>query len=504
MAASIHQTALVDEAADIADDVTIGPYCVVGPKVSLSAGVTLKSHVVVEGNTSIGEGTIVFPFASLGGDPQDLKFEDSDTRLEIGARNRIREYVTMNPGTVSGGGLTKVGDDGLYMASSHIAHDCVIGNNVVLANSTAIAGHCHIGNHVIFGGLSCIHQFGRVGDHAFIGGASAVERDVIPYGMAIGNRAVLAGLNLIGLKRRGFNRSDVQAIRQAYRDVFEQASGTIQDRAKAVGDLPVELMRACQSSGRAFHILGIKGAVDPSRYQPLTIDLIGMGEVGRAIKSFQDAGCVEVCMAGRVRRPDLRSLKVDRGGLAIMPKLLKAARKGDGALLDVVTETLEGKGLKIVGADDVLASLRVAEGSLTKAQPDEVAMQDVQKGIEVANALGLHDVAQATVICHGLVLAVEAAEGTDEMLARINDLPADLRGSAEDRRGVLVKWPKPIQDRRTDLPVVGLRTVKAAIEAGLCGIAIRADGALLMDREAAIALADQHGLFITALSGEDG
>lgn len=234
MSATIHPTAIVEDGATLGEGVEIGPYCMVGPKVVLADKVKLHSHVVIGGTTSIGEETELFPFASIGLQPQDLKFSGGDTRLEVGARNTIREYVTMNPGTEHGGGLTKVGDDGLFMASSHVAHDCQLGNNVILANSVAVAGHCVLGDFVIMGGLSCIHQFGRVGPHAFVGGASAVERDVIPFGMAIGNRAILAGLNLIGLKRRGFAREDMRALRNAYNEIFLSDQGTLHERAAVV------------------------------------------------------------------------------------------------------------------------------------------------------------------------------------------------------------------------------------------------------------------------------
>jgi len=233
MANQIHPTAIVEDGAQLGDDVSVGPYALVGPKVKLGNGVKVHSHVVIGGETTIGDKTEIFPFASIGLQPQDLKFGGEDTKLIIGANNTIREYVTMNPGTEGGGAVTRVGDNGLFMASSHVAHDCVIGDNVILANSVAIAGHCHLGDFAIFGGLSCIHQFGRVGAHCFVGGASALERDLIPFGVAIGNRAVLAGLNLIGLKRRGFTRDDMRALRKAHDEVFNSAEGTLQERAKA-------------------------------------------------------------------------------------------------------------------------------------------------------------------------------------------------------------------------------------------------------------------------------
>jgi len=212
--ASIHPSAVIDAGARIGAGVEIGPFCVVGPKVRLADGVVLKSHVVVTGDTSIGEETVVFPFASIGEVPQDLKFKGEDVRLEIGARNRIREYVTMNPGTAGGGSLTVVGDDGLYMAGAHVGHDCRIGDRVILANNVAIAGHCVLEDDVIVGGLSGIHQWVRVGRGAMIGAVTMVTADVIPYGLVQGPRGHLDGLNLVGLKRRGATRADILALRE--------------------------------------------------------------------------------------------------------------------------------------------------------------------------------------------------------------------------------------------------------------------------------------------------
>jgi UDP-N-acetylglucosamine acyltransferase len=229
MTAPIHPTAVVDPAAHIGKDVSIGPYCVVGPHVRLGDGVRLLSHVVVEGRTTIGSGTIIYPFASLGHRPQDLKFKGEPSTLEIGANNQIREHVTMNPGTEGGGMVTRIGDNGLFMMAAHVAHDCIIGNNVIMANNATLAGHVTIGDYVIVGGLSAVHQFVRIGNYAIIGGMSGVESDVIPFGLVKGERAHLAGLNMVGLERRGFNRDDIRALRSAYRMLFAP-EGTLAER----------------------------------------------------------------------------------------------------------------------------------------------------------------------------------------------------------------------------------------------------------------------------------
>jgi len=233
--ASVHPSSVIEDGAVIGDGCEIGPFCHVGPKVELCEGVKLRSHVVVTGDTIVGPDTVIFSFASIGEIPQDLKFKGEATKLLIGARNRIREHVTMNTGTNGGGGLTKIGDDGLFMAGCHIAHDCIIGNNVIVVNQAAIAGHCVLEDDVIVGGLSGVHQFVRIGRGAIIGAVTMVTNDVIPYGLVQAPRGELDGLNLVGLKRRGVSRSDITALRAAFQ-MLAQGEGAFQDRARRLGD----------------------------------------------------------------------------------------------------------------------------------------------------------------------------------------------------------------------------------------------------------------------------
>lgn len=236
MASKIHPTAIVGPGARLGADVTIGPYCVVGEETELGDGVELISHAVVSGRTKIGPQTRIFPFASIGSPPQDLKYHGEPSRLTIGARCQIRENATVNPGTEGGGMETVIGDDCLLMNSAHVAHDCKVGNNVVVAAYVAIAGHCVIGDHVAFGGLCGVHQYVRIGAQAFVGAHSMVDADVIPYGMAVGNRARLAGLNLVGLKRRKFDREVIHSLRAAYRLIFS-SEGTLQERVEDAADI---------------------------------------------------------------------------------------------------------------------------------------------------------------------------------------------------------------------------------------------------------------------------
>ena len=229
----IHPSAVVESGAKIGANVEIGPFAVIGPQAILADNVRVHSHVVIAGNTEIGEGTTIFPFASLGHAPQDRKFRGEHSRLVIGARNVIREYVTMNPGTEQGGLITEIGNDGLFLTGAHIAHDCRIGNNVLLVNNATLGGHCVVEDYASVGGLSAAHQYVRIGAYAFIGGMSGVENDVIPFGMALGNRAHLAGLNIVGLKRRGFDREQIHTLRKAYRMLFA-TEGTLMERLEDV------------------------------------------------------------------------------------------------------------------------------------------------------------------------------------------------------------------------------------------------------------------------------
>jgi UDP-N-acetylglucosamine acyltransferase len=248
MTARIHATAVVEAGASLGEDVVVGPFCVVGADVVLGKGVRLVSHVAVAGRTRIGDSTIVYPFSSLGHPPQDMKYRGEPSELVIGAHNVVREHVTMNPGTEGGGMLTRVGDHGLFMVGVHVAHDCIVGDHVIFANNATLAGHVTVGDYAIIGGLSAVHQFVRIGCHAMIGGMSAVENDVIPYGLAMGERARLAGLNLVGLERRGFAREDVRALRSAYRLLFATSSDTFADRLEEAG-------REYQANGLVSEVL---------------------------------------------------------------------------------------------------------------------------------------------------------------------------------------------------------------------------------------------------------
>lgn len=233
--AQVHPSAVIEEGAVIGAGASVGPFCIVGAEVELGPRVALRSHVVVTGRTQIGEETVIFPFSVIGEIPQDLKYAGENTSLIIGKRNRIRESVTMNCGTEGGGGVTRVGDDGLFMAGCHIAHDAQVGDRVIVVNSAAIAGHCVLEDDVIIGGLSGVHQWVRIGKGAIIGAVCMVTKDVMPYGLVQGPRGVLDGLNLVGLKRKGVARADITALRAAFQQLA-QGEGAFLDRAQRLSD----------------------------------------------------------------------------------------------------------------------------------------------------------------------------------------------------------------------------------------------------------------------------
>ncbi|HAJ89513.1 MAG TPA: acyl-[acyl-carrier-protein]--UDP-N-acetylglucosamine O-acyltransferase [Rhodospirillaceae bacterium] len=235
MSTQIHPSAIIDPAAQIGADVIIGPYSVIGKNVKLHDRVELKSHVVVDGHTTVGEGCIIYPFASVGHAPQDLKYHGEASELIIGKKTTIREHATLNPGTETGAMKTIVGDHCLLMMSTHVAHDCVVGNHVIMANNATLGGHVVVGDHVLLGGLSAVHQFVRIGSYAVIGGMSGVESDVIPYGRVKGERAFLAGLNLVGLERNGFDKEQIKYLQRAFNELFDD-QGTMDQRLNMVAN----------------------------------------------------------------------------------------------------------------------------------------------------------------------------------------------------------------------------------------------------------------------------
>jgi UDP-N-acetylglucosamine acyltransferase len=246
----IHKTAIVDIKAKISANVNIGPYSIIGPNVEIGEHTVINSHVSIAGHTKIGKKNKIYPFSSIGNNPQDLKYNGEKSYLEIGDSNTIREYVSINPGTDGGGGVTKIGNNCLFMVSSHIAHDCVIGDNVVAVNNVAIGGHVQIDDNAIIGGNSAIHQYIRIGKFAMIGGICAVIRDVIPYGLVHGNRSVLQGINLIGLRRKNIPNQEIALLSKAYKEIFksENLSENLKNLSEEFkeNDLVIEILKFIQ------------------------------------------------------------------------------------------------------------------------------------------------------------------------------------------------------------------------------------------------------------------
>ena len=232
MSKKIHQTAIVSASAQIGDNVEIGAYSIIGDEVKIGDGTIIKSHVVIDGDTSIGKNNIFFPFSTIGVEPQDLKFKGEKSKTIIGDNNKIRKHVTIHRGTQDGAMVTTVGNNCLLMVGVHIAHDCIIGDHAILANNATLAGHVELGEHVVIGGLSAVHQFVRIGSRAMIGGMSGVEHDVIPYGLVMGERASLAGLNLVVMKRGWVSREDIHALRNFFKQLFSKENSNFSKRVE--------------------------------------------------------------------------------------------------------------------------------------------------------------------------------------------------------------------------------------------------------------------------------
>ncbi len=266
-----------------------------------------------------------------------------------------------------------------------------------------------------------------------------------------------------------------------------------------LGQLPVHVAAAAAARSQGVYVIRLKGFVEPA-LEGLPGEIIGVAEIGKIFKALKKAGCKDVCFCGIVKRPDFSSLKPDRKGISLLPKFVAAARKGDDALLRLLVEIFDNEGFCVIGADEASGNLLVGEGVLAGMMPDEAQMSDLKKAAQIAAETGRLDIGQGAIVCDGLVLCVEAQEGTDQMLTRCASLDETIRGTTENRRGVLVKRPKPMQERRIDLPAIGIKTVEGAAAAGLAGIGFEANGALLMDEVEVRARAEQLGLFLYGFS----
>ena len=556
MSDKIHSSAVIEDGCVLGSDVVIGPFCHVGPEVILGDGVELLSHVSVQGITKIGSNTRIFPFASVGNEPQDLKFAGERVTLEVGDNCTIREGVTLNPGTAGGGNTTTIGNNCAFLANSHVAHDCRIGNGVICSNNVMIAGHCDIGDHVIFGGGSAIHQFSRVGHNAFIGGLAGVEGDLIPFGMAMGNRANLAGLNLIGMKRAGISRESIHLVRAAFKELFS-GDKTVQDTAKALresatdpqlidlldfimasadralctcqcleglptsasgvtgldsmqtqanltdplaiiagnGRLPLQIAERLAAQSRPVFIIGIRGEAD-SAIETHPHEWCGWEQVGHIFKTLKQRGISDVVLAGGViGRPELKLHKMDWGAIRTLPGLLAALLGGDNQILTGVIAAIEKRGFTVCNVAELLPEMTVQPGANTSTKAKSKQLKQIAEGHAVTKSMGQHDIGQACVVVGSRAIALEGVEGTDAMLARVGEMRRIGR-LPQRPGGVLIKAVKPGQDERADLPTIGPDTIRSVHEAGLLGIGVEAGKTLIIEKEATIQLANQHGLFI--------
>ena len=470
-------------------------------------------------------------------------YRGGPTRLVIGAGCEIRESVTMNIGTEADRGVTEVGERCFFMVGTHIGHDCHIGSDVTMANNVVLGGHVSVGDFAVLGGLAAIHQFVRIGEGAMVAGFSGIQGDLIPYGMGLGQRANLTGLNVVGMRRRGFKRDDIHRARRFYRDLF-LGDGDFATRLAAVGPgsqddpllgriiafirarkkRPLLMARAGaadESAEAPRHELGgagfsrrprrhnaagdrlrrrkpavrrggcgarpgrrrvvlfpIRGFADQQRVTAYPHHWIWLGRYGAFRRLALREGCRDVVVIGGLQRPSLRQIRLDWKTVRVFPRIVAAFRGGDDHLLTGIARIMEDDGLHFVASHAAAPDILVPEGVLGSIAPGERACADMARGLAAIDAIGAFDVGQATVVANNHVLAVEAAEGTDGMLARIAELRKAGRVRTPAGVGVLVKVPKIEQDRRFDLPAIGVGTIEFAAAAGLAGIAVEAGGAI--------------------------
>ncbi len=462
----IHKDAIISETAEI------GPYAVIGPNVEIRKNVKIHSHVNISGHTVVDDGTIIFPFASIGNAPQDLKYKGEKTKLEIGKNNKIREYVTINPGTENGGGLTKIGNNCLFMISSHIAHDCVVGNNVIIANNVPLGGHVIIEDNVVIGGNSAVQQFTRIGKLAMIGGMTGVLHDVIPYGLSIGNRNYLQGLNLIGLRRANFNNRDILGLNEAYKEIFttknltdniNKLNGTFKENPlvkdviefiiKDKKDLFVHHFQKNKMIGLIFgetnFPIEILKKIKIRKLKHLIIDLsksnkfknemnshnVSIGQFGKIIKILKVNKCNKVLFAGKVDKPNFSKLKLDLKGIYYISRIIKKSKKGDAAILKEIINILKKEKIRTINSLTFNPELTLKKGIYSKVKPDKEDKKDIKKAISTLSKLGKYTFSQGTVVRNNKVVAIEGKGGTEKMLKK-------CRNKKFKNKGVLVKFPK--------------------------------------------------------------
>ena len=501
--------------------------------------------MVIDGDTRVGEGNRFFPFSSIGLVPQDLKFRGEPARVEIGDRNVFREGTTVHRGTAGGGGVTRIGSDNLFMAQVHVAHDCVVGSHTVLANGSALSGHVEVQDHATLGGFSGVHQFCRVGTHAFMGGATIATRDVAPYSLTVGNRAHFFGLNVVGLRRRGFSAEAIAALRRAYRVLARPASplaealrrveeegaphrggprrrrvrpllearrhppapprrrrrrgGAVGRRddgrapradRRATGASPSSPPRGRGGPGGGWWRSPSARRPPPSssaRWTSCTGSASASSAAGST--SCRRPGAREAVMAGQVKHRRIFSDVVP--DLKLLGVLARLAFQNTDSLIGAVADALAREGITLLPSIAFLGDQLAVAGRMTRRPPDREERRDVEYGETVARALAGMDLGQTAVVKHRAAVALEAMEGTDETIRRA--------GRIAGPGTTVVKVSKPRQDMRFDVPVVGEGTLEAMREAGSRVLALDAGRTLVIDRQAFLARADEDGVAVLGL-----
>src|SRR5437660_1416384 len=423
--ASVHPTAIVDPSAKVHPACTIGPYCRIGPKVELGEACQLISHVVMEGPSRIGAHNQFFPFCSVGLAPQDISYAGEPTRLEIGDHNVIREFATINRGTVKGGGLTRVGSHTLIMAYAHVAHDCIIGDHVILANAATLGGHVIVEEWATVGALCPVHHFVRIGSHSFIGGGTTVTRDVLPFSKTAAARETHAyGLNAVGLERRGFSKERIRKIHHAYKILLASKLNTSQ-------------------------------ALEKLKSEPERSEGVHRAVMAGQVKHKQIFSSI---------RPDWRLAKL----------LLTLGTRNTDSLLGAIGKVLADEGIILENSTSMLEPLLAKAGVLTKRAPTEPEQKNIDYGRAVARHLAQFDIGQTVVVAESACVAVEAMEGTDATIERASQIIASLDSNPSilSRALTVVTIAKPNPEMRFQVPVVGAETIEVMRNARAPSLAI--------------------------------
>ena len=543
----VHKTAIVSSKAKLGNNVIVGPYSIIKEGVTVGENVVIGSSCVLTGNTTIGSGCQIFTGAVIGSIPQDKKFDSLEkVSLEIGENNIFREYVTVNPGT-GDGGATCIGNENLFMACSHVAHDCIVGSNCIMANSCALAGHVTMEDRAVIGGLSAVHQFSRLGKLSIVGGCSKVVQDIPPFSTCDGHPARVYGLNSVGIRRLKIPKTTVDNLKRAFKILFQSGLTKTHALEKIAQEIDgcAEIdqwqsnnwqnqKRICQNcKTRTLQLTKINSIFLLSMQNQKIIGLIagngkfpllfahnackhnikviavaikgdtsfflrwvvnellwvGPGELKKLFEFFKRKGVKQVIMAGQVNPKNLFDDNVVMDDDA---KLLFAAmqdRKADTIFL-AVAQKLQNEGMELIDSVLLLKEYMAPKGTLTKRGPTETELADIEFGRNIAKTMGSIDVGQTVVVKEKAILAIEAMEGTDRTIIR--------GGNIANQGAVVVKMSKPNQDNRFDVPVIGPRTINAMVKSKSGCIAVEAGKTLLIDRDKCVRIADKSGICIVA------